>query len=202
MLIELKDTLNLLTEETNRLDITKDNISSRNMFTTHPQGIIIQDSYNNPFFPITPKPRLDTSNLDLQEVYRRFRELYGQQDILFLPWHYCVELVDNRYYVFNTRPINIKFPITNNDIDLNLLKDDISIQFFNDNIIDISECLHVCVIGDSNLDVYTMNTYKLIRDICIQPIVRYFKLPGAMLQRIFSFNIGSRFKTNLVTKFS
>ena len=41
------------------VDDTRDRASTKNYFRSKPQGIIIQDSYNNFAFPIQPEPQID-----------------------------------------------------------------------------------------------------------------------------------------------
>ncbi len=182
-----------------RIDPTKDVASIANKFTTKPKGIIITDSYNNPFFPIRPTPRIDTAKVNLIEVYRRYRENYAKFQGPFLPWHYCVEMIEDRYVVFNTRPIDMKFPITNSY--KKEWGDETTQLFMKNNIFDISEAIHILIIGDSNLDIYTLRTYEIIGRICILPFIRYFKLPEGIFQRTFPLNMGKRFKIDLITKF-
>jgi len=203
MLINYKKTYELLEE---RVISAKDASSIHNKFTTKPQGILIQDSYNNPFFPIRPEPKIDTSKLNLSIVFKRYRELYSQTKSVFLPWHYCIELVDDQYFVFNTRPLDMKFPFTSNEMKIIQKKYDIewdepTKMFFKENIFDISESIHVCLIGSSNLDIYTQNTYSLIGKTCITPLLKQYKLPGGLFQRVFPLNIGPRFKFELISRF-
>jgi len=202
MYVPLEETLNLIFEQ--RVDITKDDPSLINKFTTRPQGILVQDSYNNPFFQIRPKPRFDTSKLDLAEIFRRFRELHSKSKSLFLPWHFVVEMVKDRFYVFNTRPLDMKFPITTTqakDRPESEMWDEVTKMFITDNIFDVSQAIHVCVVGDSNADVYTRKIYELIGRSCILPIIRMYKLPGGLYQRVFPLNLGRRFKFDYISKF-
>lgn len=205
MLVNCDSTYKILNEAvSDRLDITKDAASIANKFTTKPQGFIIQDTYNNPFLPVRPRPRVDTSKMDLIEVFKRVRENYGKFATVFLPWHYVCEMVGNRYYVFNTRPIDLRFPLTNKVIERKDNKDNwdrVTKMFMQDKIFDVSEAIHICIVGDTNLDVYTKKAYELIGRSCITPFLRYFKLPGGLFQRTFPLNIGKRFNLDLVTKF-
>lgn len=207
MILSLQDTYEKILNEAvdlSRISSQKDSTSIANKFTTKPQGIVITDSYNNPFFPIQPKPRIDTSVVDILELYRRFRELYSQFSVVFLPWHYIIEFVDDRYYIFCTRPIDMKFPMTNNEVSdgqRGVVWDDDTKNFMIDKVFDISEMIHILIIGDSYLDVYTKKFYELIGRICITPIIRFFKLPESIGQRIFFFNIGSKLNRNLIVKF-
>lgn len=203
-LIPLNTSVQLMLEQEERVDVTKDEASRANKFTTKPQGILVQDSYNNPFFPVRPRPRVDTAKLDLAPLFRRYRELYLRRNSFFLPWHYCIEMVDDRYYVFNTRPLDMKFPITNNDAKKRKQSenwDNITQLFFEENIFDISEAIHVCIVGDSNVDVYTNKTYELIGRTCVVPVLRMYRLPFGLYQRTFALNLGKRFNMDLMSKF-
>ncbi|MFW6246974.1 MAG: hypothetical protein ACOC22_02230 [bacterium] len=201
---EYNETCNLIQENASlRLNTSRNKPTRQNKFTTNPQGIIIQDSYNNPFFPIYPKPKIDTSKFDLADVYNEYREKYSQEKTIILPWHYCIEMVGDIYCIFNTRPLDMQFPITNEEAKNNwkFNWDEPTEMFFKENIFDISEAIHVCIIGNTDLDVYTTSTYSLIGNFCITPVVRKNKIPSALFQRIFGFNIGGRFKLNNITRF-
>lgn len=207
MLVKVDKTYELLSEAMQeRLDSSRDAASISNKFTTKPQGFIIQDSYNNPFLPVRPRPRVDTSKMDIIELFKRVRENYGKFSMNFLPWHFVVEFITDRYYVFNTRPIDLKYPLTNKEV--NRFKerkkdwDNITKMFMQDNIFDISEAIHVCVIGDSSIDIYTKKIYEVIGRSCIVPFVRYFKLPQGVFQRLFPLNIGRKFNIDYISKYT
>lgn len=205
--VNVEDTYKILNEVSEeRLDITRDAASISNKFTMKPQGFLIQDSYNNPFLPVHPRPRLDTAKMDLIHLFKRVRENYGRFSMDFLPWHYIVEFIGNRYYVFNTRPIDLKYPLTTNEV-LKFQKrketwDEITNLFMTDKIFDISEAIHICIIGDSNSDIYTKKIYELIGRSCIVPFVRYFKIPQGIFQRIFPLNMGKKFNVDYISKFT
>lgn len=211
MYITYDDTCKILTEDetdvmVNKIDrvlTSKDHPSISNKFTIKPQGILISDSYNNPFFPIRPRPRIDTAKMDLLEVYKRFRELYSQFGVTLLPWHYVVELIGNRYFIFNTRPIDMRFVASNQDVidDRQNLWNEDTKTFMTNNLFDISEAIHVLVLGDSNLDIYTKKFYELVGRTCVVPFTRYFKLPEGLGQRFFTLNLGRKFNSKLITKF-
>jgi len=188
-----------------RLDSTADRPAIQNKFTINmrPQGIIVYDSYNNPFFPIRPRPRIDDAKMNLFEVYRRTRELYEAFAPIILPWHYIIEFINDRYFVFATRPIDMKFPASNQDVtdDRQKFWDDATKDFMKDNLFDIRECIHILILGDSNIDVYTKKFYELLGRICVVPFVRYFKLPEGIGQRIFYLNMGIKFHGQLIMKF-
>lgn len=207
MLINFDKTVEFICEEDSnisfdRIDISSDAPGIQNKFTIRPKGILIQDSYNNPFLPIKPQPRIDTAKADIKEIYRRYRELYYQFGVTLLPWHFVIELIDTRYFVFNTRPIDMKFPLINKDV-LNReeLWDANTSDFIKNNIFDISELIHILIIGDSNTDIYTKKFYEILGRCCIVPFIRLFKLPEGFGQRVFCFNIGKKFNIDLLTKF-
>lgn len=205
MLVKVDKTYELISEVSQeRLDITRDAASISNKFTIKPQGFIIQDSYNNPFLPVRPRPRVDTSKMDLIELFKRVRENYGKFSMDFLPWHYVVEFIGDRYYVFNTRPIDLKYPLQNKEVERFKERkkswDAITKMFMKDKIFDISEAIHICIIGDSNVDIYTKKIYEQIGRSCIVPFVRYFKLPQGIFQRLFPLNIGRKFNIDYISK--
>ncbi len=181
-------------------DSESPNISNK---IVRPQGIVVQDTWNNFIFPIQPKPRIDTSKLDITEVYKRFRELYVDFPTMFLPWHYVVEMIGNRYYVFQTRPIDTKFPLSNKDVleyNHNFINDEVK-TFFINNQYQIENMIHVCIIGDTNLDVYTNKVYKLISRSCVQPMFRDMRITGSVDTRVLGFNIGLKFDIDMIRKF-
>lgn len=213
MLINYDSTLKLLTEDVDninssivtdlgRVDAAKDHPSISNKFKPRPLGILIEDSYNNPFFPIRPMPRVDSAKIDLFLIYKRFRELYSQFEVTLLPWHFVIEYIEDRYYVFNTRPIDMFFPVSNNDV-LNRkdLWDDITKRFMKDYLFDIKEAIHILIVGDSNIDVYTKKFYELLGRMCIVPFVRYFRIANLDYESIVPLNMGRKFKLSLTTKF-
>lgn len=185
-----------------QVDNTKDEASLINKFNTRPLGIIITDSYNNPFFPIRPRPRIDTSKMDLFEIFRRYRELYEQYNSWLLPWHYCIELIDSKYFIFNTRPLDMKFIINSTTaVNRQDLWDETTKRFMLEKPFDIEQSLHVLIIGDSNLDVYTKKFYEMLGRTCIVPFIRYFKLPYQLGQRVWSLNTGRKFDPTYMMRF-
>lgn len=195
MYVKLDKTIEYIFEDKIDIDDT-----SMKKFSYNPKGVLIQDTYNNPFFPIKNDIRIDSDKIDLKKIYKLFNELYNNKNSIFLPWHYCIEFIEDRYYVFNTRPINIRFPYNNNKISTNNFNYDTQI-FFDDNIFDISDAIHICIIGDTNTDTYTKDCYRLIGKICLSPLLQFFKLPG-LFQRVFLLNIGKRFNITYLQKFS
>ena len=213
MLIDYNQTLNILTEDVDNIDTlivnhlgrvsaANDHPSISNKFKPKPLGIIISDSYNNPFFPIRPMPRIDSSKIDLILIYKRFRELYSQFEVTLLPWHFVIEFIKDRYYVFNTRPIDMFFPVNNQDVmNRQDLWDDVTKTFMKNYIFDIKEAIHILVVGDSNIDVYTKKFYEILGRMCIVPCIRYFKIANIDYETIVPLNMGRKFNLSLTTKF-
>lgn len=189
------------------LDNTEKSISS-NYFKVKPQGILLQDTYNNFVFPIQPIPRLDSNKCDLIKLNQKYREIYTSFKSDFLPWHYVVELIDDRYHVFNTRPINIVYPKKHEDV----IKNENNINFgirWNDETKDfmykrrflIEESIHVCILGDTYRDIYPKNIYRVLGNMCIKPFIHLFRLPQSYKTRTFSLNIGPKFNEDYLFKF-
>lgn len=188
-----------------RILSTKDVPNKTNKFTTRPQGIVIQDTYNNFALPIRPNPRIDTSKFDLLEVYQRYREDYTDFKPVILPWHFCIEMVQDRYFILNTRPIDMKYPLTNFEINQKVDKTswaDDTIQFFDRQLFDISEAIHICIIGDSTLDVYPNKFYTLLGRVCMGPLFGRLKIIRGSTQNVFPLNIGYRFNLTILNKFA
>lgn len=176
-----------------------DDRSTHNKIPTRPQGIIICDTVNNPIFPID-KPFLDSAKFDLPDIKLKFKSYYVGMDFDFLPWHYVVEIINGKYYFFQTRPIDMRFPINNIEF-LDLLETNrqylkinkTTETFIKHQPFDICDAIHVCIIGDTNLDVYIERLYEMIGRICAGPILRYFKLPSSINLRVINFNLGNKF---------
>ncbi len=213
MLIHYETTEIILNEDVNninsliinnlgRVDATKDHLSISNKFKFRPLGILIEDSYNNPFFPIRPVPRVDSAKIDLFKIYKRFRELYSQFAITLLPWHFIIEFIEDRYYIFNTRPLDMYFPVKNQEVmNRQDLWDDTTTTFMKNYNFDIREAIHILVVGDSNIDVYTRKFYELLGRVCIVPYIRYFKISNIDYETIVPLNMGHKFNLSLATKF-
>jgi len=144
-----------------KLPSSKDSRNNINKFYNKPKCIILQDTFNNPFFPIKQNIILDTFKSDISSIFKRYRQLYSKEYSIFLPWHYIVETIDDEYIIYNTRPLDMKFPLNNyeaenrRDDNNDIIKwNEDTNNFFTNNIYDISDGIHICIIGDSNLDVY------------------------------------------------
>jgi len=145
-------------------------------FRGRPSRIVLMDTYNNPFFPI-PRPQLDKASFDLPVVFEQYRKIYGVPRARFLPWHYTVELVDDNYYVFQTRPLDLKFPLTWKEFrdfgDPDLLPKQAKQLFERE---DFDTQIFIVVIGDSNYDVYPPKIYRVISEYILMPLRQQFKI--------------------------
>lgn len=209
-LISLEDTYNnYLNEDIDlKIDETRDRSVRKNYFLTKPQGIIIQDSFNNFAFPVQPYPRVDTNKLDLPILSKRFYELYLQFQNGVLPWHYVIEMIGHKYYVFNTRPITMRYPLTHKELiereenlPFGITWNEDTKEFIEHRRFNIEEAIHVCVLGDSSLDVYPKTFYKTLGQFCIRPFIHWFKLPHASKTRTFALNMGIKFNPDYLFKF-
>ena len=173
--------------------------SINNKIDFKPQGILITDTINNPIFPLD-RPIIDDSKFNLPEIKKRFKLFYCPIGLLYLPWHYMIEIINGSYYIFNTRPLNMKFPVTTMELNDLLIDNrqylkltDSTNIFLKNPQFEIANAIHVCIIGDSNIDVYTDDLYQNISRICLEPIIDYFKLPKSINLKIINFNLGKKF---------
>jgi hypothetical protein len=170
-----------------------------------PQGVIITDTYNHPLFPID-HPRIDNSKMMLFKLRMKFQELYSGHQLRYLPWHYIVEMVEGRYVVFNTRPIDVRFPIDNNEALEIIRQNNVKLNkesqdFFDLGAINIQECIHIGIIGDSYHDLYTNKVYKLIGQQCIHPILQLFRLSKTIGHSVHILNMSDKFKPQAIEKY-
>jgi len=156
----------------------RENHFNRNFIIDKPDGWIIMDTVNNPFFSIDILP-YDTREFDLGKIKKEFHRKYGgKPNDLFLPWHYTIDLINETPYVINTRPFNYKTFIEGYEKHLIIL-----------------------LIGDSNQDVYPEIYYRTIADFIINP----FKLLHGFYiynnPSDFIFYTGKNFKKDILMKF-
>jgi len=121
MFISLEHTYELLEESTTDTTIisnltSSDKQSISNTFMGFKaMGVCISDTYNHPVFPF-PIPIIDTAKADIKDIYFQFQTLYSSNELTLLPWHYLIELIGDRYVVYNTRPIDTKYPLNSKQI--------------------------------------------------------------------------------------
>ena len=91
-----------------------------------------------------------------------------------------------RYPVRTTEAENL---ISDNGIELN----NTTQKFLQNKPFDLTDAIHICIIGDSSKDVYVDRLYEMIGRLCSGPILRYWKMPTKTGQRVVDFNIGNKF---------
>jgi len=154
----------------NTISTERENYFHRSFINDKPEGWVICDTFNNPFFPLDILP-IDTANFDLEKIKYEFHRKYGgRPNDLYLPWHYTIDIVNDFPYIIQTRPFNYK------------------------TIIPLYEKkLFIMIIGDSNRDIYNSQFYKAIAHQIINP----FKLiPGFYIlnqRKDFEFFTGKNF---------
>jgi len=110
-----------------------------NINLQNPDGWVIMDSVNNPFWKMDIFD-VDTMAFNTSKLQDYFHEIYGgSKRDLFLPWHYTIDLVNEKPFIINTRPFMYKSLIPG-----------------------YREHLSIMIIGDSNLDIYPGKYYKQI----------------------------------------
>jgi len=150
-----------------------------NIFKRRPDGIIIMDTYNNPFFPIK-NIEYDTIKFEMTKIKKELNLVHMiSLDRLFLPWHFHIELCDMDYNVLTTRPL--------------MYKNALSKEYSNNIIIMIS--------GDSKKDLYPITLYKSIAHLIINSL-NYQPSWKFKSEDITLINIGNKFrKNNLIKEF-
>lgn len=156
------------------LSLEKD-FKRSNIFEKRPEGIIIMDTFNNPYYPIK-KIQLDSSKFNYTEIRQELNHMKWVGD--FFPWHYQIELIDTNYVVMQTRPFWYKNPI----------------KKFEDYII-------ICIVGDTNTDIYLKKLYKSIADIIINSCHYIPSWKLEIFKEITLINIGKSFDENLLLKY-
>jgi len=150
-----------------------------------PKGILIYDSYNNPFFPYK-EIILDKNTFDLPK-YHNFLNKYFGTNLKYLPFHFYIELVNDMYIVLNTRNFLLKplLSVDEDSLDENLKK--------------YKEYIHICILGDSNSDIYTKELYMKIKQI-IRPFFILFKW-GNYISNYVEIMMGKNFFEKRILKF-
>jgi len=124
----------------------RENNFNRSFLNDKPEGWVICDTVNNPFFPMDILP-IDTGGFDLSKIQYEFHRTYGgKPNDLFLPWHYTIDIVNDFPYIIQTRPFNYKtfIPL-------------------------YERKMFIMIIGDSSRDIYNLQYYKMIANTIINP---------------------------------
>lgn len=181
------------------------NFNNKEYFKSKPYGIIITDSYNNIAFPFD-EPKIDNGRrLSLPLIIKQYIAKYSKNNQMgLLPWHYVIEFYNRDYFIFNTRPINLRYPLNSEQVKTLNIKyiDDKVIDFLNRKNRDVSQYIHIMIIGDSNTDVYTNVLYRKIAKIIIHPMYKLYKFSPKLNQGIFTLNIGKKFYSKLLGNYA
>ena len=182
-LVGFESTVTLL-EQSTGATIAKSQVSIANRIRTRPHAVVVYDTFNNPFYPID-YPKIDSAKFDLPKIALRFWELYNVPKGTMLPWHYVIEFIGDRYYALVTRPIDLRFPDPGVAVD--------ELKHY-----DVGDIIHIAVIGDSNIDVYTKQFYQVLTEFCINPILRRYRLPEIVGKTVIFLRPGKRMNVSAV----
>ncbi len=116
------------------------------MMKSRPKGWVIMDSWNNKFYPMDIFS-VDTMQYNTEKIQQEFhRQFGGSPRDLFLPWHYTVELVNQKPFVTQTRP-----------------------PMYRSNFAGYSNHFTIMIIGNSAMDIYPGSIYRQIAHMIINP---------------------------------
>jgi hypothetical protein len=183
-------------------------ISPKNRFKTRIQGFVIQDTVNNPIFPIDYPP-IDKGNGYIGKIFKQYIAKYQKQyKTNTLPWHYVVEFnkVQGFYVVNNTRPVNLHYPLKTKEMQETIDKNGANlINGDSENLMnsgkELQEMIHILVVGNSELDVYTKDLYDKIGSYIIGPLSKQHKVTPLIREGTFFLNMGKKFKPNVLKKY-
>ena len=147
------------------------------MMKARPKGWLILDSYNNQAYPMDIFT-VDTMKFDTEKLQKEFHQKYGGSvRDLFLPWHYTIELINQKPFVIQTRPPMYKSEIPG-----------------------FANYFTVMIIGDSNQDLYPGVFYKQLAHMIINPwkYIQGVRMPNS--KENFTFWTGSNFDQNNLLK--
>lgn len=113
-----------------------------------PKGFLIFDSYNNEWFPLTAVS-VDKVTFNLRILKDEFHRKFGgsSSQELFMPWHYTIELIGKNYFPISTRPLTYKSLIPGYE-----------------------DYISICIVGDSKIDIYSPDFYKVIAHTVMNPL--------------------------------
>jgi hypothetical protein len=148
-----------------------------NQMLSRPKGWLIADSWNNEAYPMDLF-EIDTMKFNTEKLATWFHKTYGGSTRdLFLPWHWIMDLVNNKPFVIQTRPF-----------------------FYKSNIPGFKNHFTILVIGNGDIDIYPGAFYKQMAHMLINPVKQ---LPGIRVNNSkenFTFQIGKNFDRNKLLK--
>jgi hypothetical protein len=167
--------LNLETALKYKYDLTEEKEFKRsNIFNGKPKGVIIFDSYNNPFFPLK-QIDLDDTKLSLPQIKQELKQKNYNGN--FLPWHYWVEFVNNDYIVVQGRPLNYMTPL-----------------------VGYNDYLSICIAGNSKHDIYLKKLYHIIADITMNSLHYLPSWKLNLIDETYLINLGKSFDEHQLIK--
>ncbi len=181
--------------------------SANNRFIRKVNAIIIEDTFNNLAFPM-PKPIIDTKKYDLPSIIEQYTMMYSQDNfstsLQILPWHFTVELVGRHYVIYNTRPLNMLYPLDIHQLK-EVSKDKIILNSHTEEFLnsarDIRTTVRILVIGNSQSDVYAKQLYMKLGQFIIAPIARMNQFVPNLYTNLIPLNMGRRFLANVLTNY-
>jgi hypothetical protein len=155
------------------LSVEKD-FKKTNNLTHAPKGIVIFDSYNNPFYPME-LINLDSAKFTFNDIKMELKRKNWQG--YFTPWHYWIELVGTDYIAIQSRPITYKTPLPGYE-----------------------DYIAICIAGNTKNDIYMQNIYKCITDIVINQFhyIRCWAINAA--DHTVLLNLGKNFEGTQLEK--
>lgn len=167
-------------------------------------GFVIWDTYNNPIFPVSI-PRYDESDFYYSKYLDMYVKNYSRTIPDSLPWHFFVEYIGNKYLIYNTRPYNYQFPLTNlecnNIITSNNRKLSTSdTEVFSNN--NLEDYLHIIIMGDTESDIYTSDLYYKIGKYIFGSYKQFLMTPKLKINDDVLFvSLGQNFNTASLIKY-
>ena len=144
-----------------------------------PIGTLICDSYNNEWYPMKLVHQ-DTKKSLVSTIMAEYRLNYSATNTnIYLPWHYIVEMIDNDYYLINTRPLLYKTLIAGEEYKIS-----------------------ICIIGDTNNEILLPKIYSQISSVLNSCSMNPAWRPTAFAFNKINFhNLGAEFDPRTLDSF-
>ena len=163
-------------------------------------GFVIWDSFNNPILPIS-YPKYDENDFYFSEYQKRFYRAYSKKEIDFLPWHFFIEFINNKYIIYSTRPYNYMFPLNSAECINTITSNNVEVETDIFKKIDVEDYMHILILGDSNADIYTSDIYFKIGKFIISAYRQFFYNRNVNVDNeLYSISVGSNFNMNSLRK--
>jgi len=143
-----------------------------NIFRARPKGIIIMDTYNNPFYPLV-KVEFDTDAYDFIKLEDELAIEYGlSKDRLYMPWHFQLEMQKMKYHCRTTRPL-----------------------MYHSLMPGYEKYITIMITGNTNKDLYNEKLYKTIAHFILNSL-KYQHAWRIKQDEIKLVNLGKNFRRN------